>query len=183
MGGGSRPTAHITPLELSEDTPFPPLRSLSLSGYDITREVSVWKERFPRDKLRSLSLGPQRNKNFLKHATGCVQCLTHFEITSYADNFYEPPKRLNTFLSSFDTLESLTVKGYVPSLDAVAHHPGLKHLCLHAIERFDRQRPMLSVEEVESLDQRCPSITSLEIDVDPDPTWVSRTKYSVEHKN
>jgi hypothetical protein len=86
LGGVSRPTAQIAPLELSEDTPFPPLRSLSLSGYYIARrEVSLWKERFPWDKLRSLSLGPQDNKNFLKHATGCVQGLTHFEITSYAD--------------------------------------------------------------------------------------------------
>lgn len=175
---GGMPTAQIVPLMLSENGTFPPLHDLALSGYHIVNEeCSLWKERLSWEKLRTLSLGPQNNKNFLTQVTGYIQGLTDFSITSYGQKTFTPPPELDSFLSSFHSLERLTAKGSVPSLDAVAHHPKLKHLCLHAIEKPDQQRPMLDVKEIQSLDQRLPSLTSLEIDVNPDSTCVSFTKH------
>lgn len=55
---------------------LPPLQSLSLEGYYIQGEEStIWKERFPWDKLRSLSLGVQKSEGFLESATGNVKNL------------------------------------------------------------------------------------------------------------
>ncbi|KAJ5295091.1 hypothetical protein N7508_009912 [Penicillium antarcticum] len=80
---------------------------------------------------------------------------------------------LDSFLLSFHTLESLTAKGYVPSVHAVANHPDLKRLCLHAIEHPDREREVLSGKEIGILDQSCPNLTTLEVDMNTDGEWLS----------
>ncbi|KAJ5408799.1 hypothetical protein N7509_002682 [Penicillium cosmopolitanum] len=105
---------------LPPETTFPPLRSLPMSGYNIAQDEEdqpLWAEKFPWHKLRSLTLGRQLNPGFLKAATGKVDHLKQFEITGY-----EELSSLDAFLSSFNTLESLTVKEPVPSVIAMAHH-------------------------------------------------------------
>lgn len=158
--------------ELPDNEAFPPLQSLSLSGYNIQSEEQVWLEKFPWQHLRSLSLGKQNSPGFLEVATGRVQSLTEFRITSYDFRNTEDPQ-LDTFLSSFHTLESLTAKGTVPSLDTVAHHTNLRHLCLHAIETPKEDRQTLDAKQISDLDWHLPRLRSLEIDLDPDGTWVS----------
>lgn len=151
--------------------------SLSLNGYVIGQEASFWLEQFPWHNLRSLSLGPDDNPGFLENVGHCVQNLTSFTITKFCKSTVMTHTGLDSFLSSFHTLEKLTAKGYVPSVHAVAHHPDLKYLCLHAIEHPDRERPILSVTEIELLDQSCPNLNTLEIDVNPDGIWVSFLEY------
>lgn len=60
MGGWPSPT-RIEDLVLSDEASFPPIKSLSLSGYpaysDEEDEVALWRDRFPWDKLHTLSLG------------------------------------------------------------------------------------------------------------------------------
>jgi hypothetical protein len=169
---GSAPSTWIS--GLNPETTFPPLRSLSLSGYNIAQDEEVqplWTEKFPWDKLRSLTLGRQQNPGFCKAATGKVHHLKQFEITSYGNP--SACKDLDAFLSSFYTLESLTAKGTVPSLVAIAHHSDLKHLCLHVIEKHDEERVSLNAKEIKALDRQHPHLKSLELDIDPHDEWVS----------
>jgi hypothetical protein len=166
-------STRILPLTLSENETFPPLKAFSLSGYHIHgREISLWRERFPWDKLHSLSLGPQDNPGFLELATGRVNDLRTLKITSYGDS--DSATKLDALLHSFNTLENLIAKGSVPSLAAVTHHTGLRHLCLHDIEQPDRKRRILNAEEIKDLDRHCPKIASLKIDLAPDGISVSR---------
>ncbi|RMJ21092.1 hypothetical protein PHISP_08038 [Aspergillus sp. HF37] len=164
----------ISTLKLSDDEVFPPIRALSLSGYWVYSEEQVWAEKFPWKQLRSLSLGPQDNLRFLEQATGRVQSLTEFEITSPKVRVKASEAiELDNFVSSFHTLETLTAKGMVPPLDAVAHHPNLRRLCLHVIENTKVKRQNLDAKQIGDLDQHCPGLISLEIDLDPDGsgTW------------
>ncbi|RMJ21816.1 hypothetical protein PHISP_07317 [Aspergillus sp. HF37] len=158
-------------LELSDNETFPPLQNLSLSGYKIQSEEQVWRDKFPWQELRSLSLGVQDNPGFLELATGRLQGLTEFKITSYGSPNATEVTELDNFVSSFHNLESLTAKGTVPSLNAVAHHPNLRHLCLHAIEKPHVQRKTLDAKQIDDLNRLYPDLTSLEIDLDPDGTW------------
>lgn len=166
-------STHIHNLKLSDSETFPPLRNLSLSGYKIESEEQVWRDKFPWQGLRSLSLGVQDNPGFLELATGRVQGLSEFKIKSYGSSDAAEDTELDNFVSSFHTLESLTAKGTVPSLDAVSHHPNLRHLCLHAIEKPNVQREVLNAKQIGDLDRLYPDLTSLEIDLDPDGAWVS----------
>lgn len=159
-----------------ENTSKVPGAGLFLNGYFLWHDVSFWREQFPWHKLRSLSLGPHDSPRFLESVGSCVQNLTSFTITQFCKQTAMTHAGLDSFLSSFNTLEELTAKGYVPSVQAVAHHPRLKHLCLHAIEYPDRERPTLSSAEIELLDQSCPHLTSLDIDINPDVIWVSVTE-------
>lgn len=164
----------IIPLQLSDSETFPPLKALSLSGYEFgENEFPYWRDKCPWDQLQSLSLGPDDNDDFLERITGYMHCLTELTITSYCRRDKTRSPELDRFLQSFDTLKSLSVKGFLPSVDAVTRHSRLEHLCLHAIEHPERDRPTLTVEELRILDQSCPNLRSLEIDVDHKDTWVS----------
>lgn len=169
----STPSTRIIPL--SDGVTFPPLKHLSLSGFSISdEELSLWKDRFPWDKLESLSLGVQETPRVLETALGNVQDLKEFQITSYTRyNVSRSTPALEAFLSSFHSLESLTAKGLVPTLETVMQHPKLKHLCLHAIEETDAERQILSIKEIEDLSQYCLHLTSLELDMNPNGAWVS----------
>ena len=159
----------------SEDATFPPLKSLSLSGYPVEgNEVPFWRDRFPWERLHSLRLGVQLEPSslrLLELAAGKVINLREFQITSYES--LSSSAELDAFLCSFDTLEKLTAKGAVPSLTSVIHHSNLKHLCLHTIEIPDTERETPGTEQIEDLDKHFPELTTLEIDLDLNSIWVS----------
>lgn len=170
--GGSFPSTRIT--SLAPETTFPPLKSLSLSGYNVAKDQKgqrIWTKRFPWDKLTSLSLGPQDNPGFFKAATRKVRHLEQFKITSYGDTSSD--EDLDVFLSSFHTLKSLTAKGTVPSLAALSHHSDLEHLCLHAVEQCNKERVSLSAREIKALHRQHPHLKSLKLDINPHGKWVS----------
>ncbi|OKP14567.1 hypothetical protein PENSUB_13919 [Penicillium subrubescens] len=169
MGGRPSPT-RISELDLPEGAKFPPLTSLSLSGYSVEGdEAALWRDSFPWERLRSLSLGVQSTPGLLELATGKVVNLKEFQITSYDP--LSSSAGLDGFLRSIDSLESLTAKGAVPSLNSVLHQSSLKHVCLHEIEEPDRERQTLDAEQIGNLSRHCPKLTSLEIDLDPNGTW------------
>ncbi|KAJ5594633.1 uncharacterized protein N7459_000841 [Penicillium hispanicum] len=171
-------TTEIIPLELPGSETFPPLQSLSLSGYYCEeQEFQYWRDKFPWDRLESLSLGPEDNYGFLEQITGYVHRLKNLKVTAYCHRTETTSPQLDHFLGSFDTLESLTAKGFVPSVEAVGHHPNLKTLCLHAIEHPERDRPVPSAQLIQKLDQYCPNLQSLAIDVQQEDTWVSDVRY------
>lgn len=162
----------ILGLVLPDDATFPPLKCLSLSGYPVEgNEAALWQDRFPWDGLQSLSLGVQSSQGFLQLATGKVAKLKEFRITSF--NHLSSSAELDAFLCSIDSLESLTAKGAVPSLNSVFHQSNLKHICLHEIEQPDRERRTLEAEQIRELSRSCPKLKTLEIDLDPNGTWVS----------
>lgn len=163
----------ILGLILPEDATFPPLKCLSLSGYPVKGdEAALWRDKFPWNGLHSLSLGVQSSPGVLQLATGMVVNLKEFRITSY--NHLSSSAELDAFLCSIDSLESLTAKGAVPSLTSVFRQSNLKHVCLHEIEKPDRERQTLDAKQIRELDRHCPKLTTIEIDLDPNGTWVSR---------
>ena len=168
--GGPPPTTRLLPLTLSENETFPPIRRLSMSGYKFNGEESLWRDRFQWHKLRSLSTSAHESSGFLDIATGNIQRLTELIIANYAP---DPPMKLDVFLSSFHTLESLTVTQTPPSLSALACHVKLKHLVLHQIEEPNEERSTLNATDITNLNQVCPNIRSLELDLNPNGTWVS----------
>lgn len=162
------------PLELAENVTFPPLENLSLSGYQLSEMESLcWKEKFPWTKLKSLSLGPDPTPGFLKAITGCVQNLSSFTISVYNGSVDDQLPDLVAFIMSFDTLESLTVKGYPLSMGAVGYHSNLQRLTMHTLENDKRERKILESEDIIYLDEQCPNLQFLEIDICRKDEWVS----------
>ncbi|KAI0445765.1 hypothetical protein F4803DRAFT_559852 [Xylaria telfairii] len=165
----------IRSFQFSGDEVFPPLEELSLSGYKRTEDEEWhWQERFQWSKLRSLTLGPLYTVDFLDVAAGYAESLRDLEVKVYDDaagRLNCPP--LKSFLKTFTSLESLTVRGYHLPVGTIGNHPDLKNLCLHAFEpvRGDSQRPTLSVEQLKELDKRCPRLETLELDLYRDGKW------------
>jgi hypothetical protein len=176
--GGSplpeRPVTTIEPLRLGETDSFPPIQSLALSDYGISREEwRFWERKLPWANLKSLALGPVRSHSFLELITGYAQNLSNLEVYAYNPLEMHSCPNLTDFLLSFDTLEALTVKQCWPSLDAVAHHSKLKSLTFHATENREKKRPLLDLEDLEYLDEMCTELEFLEIDIRREDGWVS----------
>ncbi|KAI0426861.1 hypothetical protein F5Y09DRAFT_317862 [Xylaria sp. FL1042] len=175
----------IYSFQLSGDETFPPLEELSLSGYYVREaEREHWRNNFQWSKLRSLSLGPKYTAKFLQVAAGYAKSLQELTVEVYTDADRKYPEEYNPdepdcppleeFLTTFTSLESLTVRGYHPSLAPIGNHPGLKHLCLHSFEPVADEalpRPTLSVEQLQELDKSCPHLETLEIDLYRDGEW------------
>ncbi|KAI0406536.1 hypothetical protein F4802DRAFT_596232 [Xylaria palmicola] len=167
----------IDSFQFAGDEVFPPLAELSLSGYWFDEaEWAHWRGKLQWSRLRSLALGPQQTSSFLKLAAGYATSLRDLTITVHTDEDREtdcPP--LELFLTTFTSLESLTVKGYHLPIGPIGNHPGLKHLCLHAFEpiRGETPRQTLSIEQLQKLDECCAHLETLEIDLCRDGEWVS----------
>lgn len=139
--GGRWVTTPIEPVELAEDGTFPPIEKISLSGYHPAEaEWKHWKEKFLWSQLKSLSLGPTQTHDFLGPIVGHVQNLSSFATSAYnGSELYAHPE-LESFLTSFDTLKCLTVKGYSLSIGAVSHHSSLERLILHTLQTREKER-------------------------------------------
>ncbi|KAK4110326.1 hypothetical protein N656DRAFT_830942 [Canariomyces notabilis] len=160
--------------------PFPPLESLSLSGYDMDTEQEWphWRDGLDWSQVKTLTLGPNPRwaggptmadllRQFKAHATA----LRSLTVQTWAAEGHETCHPLESFLASFDTLEELTVKRHFVPVQKLARHERLKRLCLHCIEvpRPDGAgRPTFGVEELVLLDKSCPELEELEIDISRD---------------
>jgi hypothetical protein len=166
----------IVPFTYTKGKRLPLLESLSLRGYSIEpEEVSHWRDGFPWKSLKSLTLGPDSNKGFLKMIPGRLLSLKTFEISTWnPKSKCHKNKELDAFLLAFNTLETLTVTGYIPSNAAISNHRQLKHLLLHQIEQPDKPRGFLAVDDLRMLDEACPDLEQLELDIsqDQDGKWV-----------
>lgn len=167
----------VDAFQFSGDETFPPLEELSLSGYRLREdEWEHWQELLQWSKLRSLTLGPRWQADFLELAEGYATSLQNLTVEVYTDADERAVcPQLEEFLESFSSLESLTVKGYVVPLTPVSYHPGLKHLCLHSFTRGSSEKPRhaYSVKKLQKLDNICPLLETLELDLNRDGEWVS----------
>lgn len=162
-------------LVLDPNETMPPIESLRLSGYNAGgQEWDYWRTKFPWDKLKSLTLGPEETLNFIRLAIGYARNLRCLAVSAYSRPHLERCPDLEELLVSFDTLRHLEVKGYFPSIAAVVNHRDLTSLTLHTIERPTRQRSILKLEDVRYLDEYCPKLETLEIDLRHVGGWVSR---------
>ncbi|KPM35888.1 hypothetical protein AK830_g10676 [Neonectria ditissima] len=173
---------------------FPPLESLLFSSHMGLDEWPHWRDRFDWSNLRSLSLGPQLDTEFLELLTGHAKTLRSLTAETWAgesDMVHEEDDditdeemnagradrdmcpQLEGFLMSFDTLERLTIRGVSVPILSLTMHSGLKELCYHLIElpRGGARRPTLSVVDLEELDASCPDLELIEIDIDRQSGW------------
>ncbi|KAI0975410.1 hypothetical protein F4678DRAFT_420195 [Xylaria arbuscula] len=172
----------VDALRFSGNERFPPLEELSLDGYrsnvrqDVVEpEWEQWRRRFQWHKLRSLTIGPQSMRGFLDLASGYATSLENLTVQVYddADSSTNCPQ-LEHFLTTFASLQSLTVKGYHLSLKPIQTHPDLTHLCLHMPEHTlntDPSRPTLDVKQLQELDETFPRLETLEIDINREGRW------------
>jgi hypothetical protein len=165
---------------LTGEETFPPLESLSLDGYNMeSDEWDHWRDGLDWSKLSSMSFGPETCDPILQYLTLSrvhVGSLRTLSVQSWAEEDMTSYPELEAFLMSFENLEQLTVKGHYLANHAMYNHPGLKKLCLHAIElpREGSGRPTLGAADLSELDIRCPKLEELEIDIHRDGAgWVS----------
>ncbi|KAK0640761.1 hypothetical protein B0T16DRAFT_201959 [Cercophora newfieldiana] len=181
-GGCMRPRVHhprvkTFQFDSDEDVTFPPLESLSLSGYDMDMddEWPHWRDGLDWSRLKSLTLGPDPRHaggptmahlllQFKRHATA----LRSLTVQTWASEGHETCHPLNGFLKSFDTLEELTVRRHFVPVEKMAGHSKMKRLCLHCME-VERpegaSRPTLSVDDLAVLDKSFPELETLEMDI------------------
>lgn len=162
---------------MQEADKFPPIEDLSFNGYrpDIVEWVH-WRDRFCWQNLTSLTLGPDGDHYVLRLIKGHVTALRRLKLTAWLGRGVNNCEELQDFLLSFNTLESLEVKGYSFPVYAIGNHPNLTRLCLHTIETDKPERPrrVLTIEDIERIDMYCPNITDLELDIQRgDGKWVS----------
>ncbi|KAK5654589.1 hypothetical protein OQA88_7218 [Cercophora sp. LCS_1] len=188
-GGCMRPRIHHAVVEnfqfASGGDVFPPLESLSLSGYHMDadeerEEWPHWRDGLDWSRLKTLSLGPHPYysdgppmADLLKKFKGHATTLRSLTIKTWADEGDDICLPLNSFLTSFATLEELTVKRHLVPVEDLASHSGLKRLCLHCMEvkrPEETPRPTLSVTDLALLDASCPDLETLEIDISRDST-------------
>jgi hypothetical protein len=176
--------ARIEPLELADKETFPPLENLSLSGYfPLEDEWRHWKEKVLWSNLKSLSLGEIHTDDYFGPIIGHVQNLTSFSISAWSGPPSDTHPDLNRFLASFDTLECLTIKGYFVSICAVTRHSNLQRFTIHTAENSVRERPILEARDISYLDQKCPQLRFLEIDIHGKDEWVRFLSFTILRRN
>ncbi|KAB5513566.1 hypothetical protein GE09DRAFT_1295011 [Coniochaeta sp. 2T2.1] len=162
--------------ELTGEETFPPLESLSFDGYDMEKEEwAHWQDKLDWSKMTSLKVGPQHSPYssvalFRRLVRSGVHAnfLRSLTVTCWATDGNDSCASLEKLLLSFKGLEQLTVRGhFIGDKHAVFNHPGLKKLCLHAIERDRRgaPRPVLKAADLAGLDAACSDLEDLEIDI------------------
>jgi hypothetical protein len=159
----------IQTFQLTGEETFPPIKELKLNGYRMNDdEWKHWRDRFNWSKLSSLSIGPQNSYQLLGRMAGYATSLTTLKVSMYANEGYEDREGLEQLLLSFNLLETLELKGYICSVDAIANHGNLSNLLLHEDESAvkEHSRRVLSVQELDHLDIHCPKLKSLKVDIE-----------------
>lgn len=185
-GGCMRPRVHheiISTFQFAQsgnEVVFPPLESLSFSGYDMDadEEWPHWRDGMDWSQLKRLNLGPDPRyaggptmAHLLRQFKGYANTLRSLTVQTWADEGHETCHPLESFLESFDTLEVLTVKRHFVPVEKLVRHERLKKLCLHCIELQRPEgtvRPTLDVVDLDMLDASCPELEHLEIDISRD---------------
>lgn len=158
----------IETFQLTGEEQFPPLQELTLDGYYMNDEECVhWQNRFQWDNLSSLTVGPRASSRLLGYFAGYATSLASLKVSAYPDEVQENRKALEKLLTSFNSLATLELKGYICSVKAIGYHKSLSTLFLHEDEPADEgsMRRVLTVEELVYLDTQCPNLTSLTVDI------------------
>ncbi|PYI10659.1 hypothetical protein BO78DRAFT_359822 [Aspergillus sclerotiicarbonarius CBS 121057] len=156
----------INSFRFTGEEKFPPLKHLSLDGYRIDDgEWTYWRDGFQWEKLSSLSVGPDNTGDLLDRLAGYATSLTTLKVSAWADDSDPGVKRLEKLLWSFNSLETLEIKGFMCSIAAIANHGNLSTLCLHEEElvHSEHQRRVATAQELDHLDIHCPKLKSLAV--------------------
>lgn len=171
MRRARRAGMHLT-FDLKGEERFPPLQDLALNGYEMRdEEVVHWQRNVQWDKLSSLAVGPLPCWSVLPGFAGYATSLKTLKVFMYYGVIGGKEARtgLESLLRSFDGLEVLDVKGFICSVSAVGQHRNLSTLCLHEDEPDhddeDGTRTVLTPADILYLDEHCPKLTSLALDI------------------
>lgn len=168
----------ISSFQFTGEEIFPPLEHLSLDGYWLNdKEWTYWRDGLQWDKLVSLAVGPQRCAGLFQRLAGHATSLKSLNVCSWQGEGKYEREGLIELLSSFDSLETLILKGYKCPVEAIARHSNLSTLCLHEEESASKEHPrqVLTAEELSQLDVSCPKLKSLQVGVKREnDQWVSQ---------
>ncbi|RAH63292.1 hypothetical protein BO85DRAFT_411125 [Aspergillus piperis CBS 112811] len=154
--------------QLTGEETFPPLEHLCLDGYRMDdQHWSFWRDGLQWDKLVSLAVGPQSCAGLFRCLVGFTRSLKILKVSVWAGEGDDEREELIECLSSFDSLETLVLKGYMCPVEVISRHSNLSTLCLHEEEsaRKERPRQVLTAEELSQLDVNCPKLKSLQVGV------------------
>ncbi|KAL2838198.1 hypothetical protein BJX68DRAFT_272691 [Aspergillus pseudodeflectus] len=159
-----------TSFQFTGNEVFPPIESLALDGYGNRMsegEWTHWRDRFNWSKLSSLTLGPQDASGILDRVGGYATALTSLEVSAYVDERTQNRAGLEALLQAFGSLKTLKLDGYICSVKAIAQHKDLEELWLHEDESAaaGRERMVLTVVDLEYLDNECPRLKTLKVDI------------------
>jgi hypothetical protein len=151
--------------------PFPVLEHLALDGYYIgTQMWKGWQDHFKWSSLLSLELGPKtlfvlENLNAM---TGRVTNLRHLKVTACRGGSEELCQSLENFLVSFGTLVDLELLNCFVPIHAITRHTRLVNFCVHIGETWQclDSRAVFKKIDLVSLDQLCPQLENLELDIE-----------------
>ncbi|KAJ5091351.1 hypothetical protein NUU61_006221 [Penicillium alfredii] len=165
---------------------FPPIRDLTLNGWQIyDAELFLWRDRFPWTLLTSLSLGPEPTHQVLRIMAGYPRTLKQLKVEAYAGEGESACLALAEFLSPLSQVESLLsleLRNYFCDMWPIVQHSKLVNLCVHNTEPWTpgEARRVLSVEDLVLLDEHCPNLETLDLDIDrPNDEWPWETIYTL----
>ncbi|RAK94542.1 hypothetical protein BO79DRAFT_283822 [Aspergillus costaricaensis CBS 115574] len=158
----------IWSFQLTGEETFPPLEHLALDGYRMDdQQWRFWSDGLRWDKLVSLAVGPQRCAGLFRCLVGFTRSLKILEVSVWEGEGDDEREELIECLSSFDSLETLVLKGYMCPVEVISRHSNLSTLCLHKEESARKAHPrqVLTAEELSQLDVNCPKLKSLQVGV------------------
>ncbi len=190
--------------DFQEGHRFPPLESLILNGYQFydwrrrLRDFSgtdaelldargkvagleAWYNAMDWTQLKHLGLH-EPEPEFLLRFYGCLPGLRSFQISR--NPFIEFKEQLREaviyFISGLHKLEDLRlsgVGGQIPLETIIQHGSTLRTLKIHEIESSEPevQRQVLTLDQLEILNQSCPLLTNLSVDLYRDVQLVCRS--------
>ncbi|GAT29573.1 similar to An15g02310 [Aspergillus luchuensis] len=153
---------------LTGEETYPPLEHLCLDGYRMDdQQWRFWRDGLQWDKLVSLAVGPQSCAGLFRCLVGFTRSLKILKVSVWEGEGDDEREELIECLSSFDSLETLVLKGYMCPVEVISRHSNLSTLCLHKEEsaRKERPRQVLTAEELSQLDVNCPKLKSLQVGV------------------
>ncbi|PWY80844.1 hypothetical protein BO94DRAFT_496394 [Aspergillus sclerotioniger CBS 115572] len=156
----------VTSFQLTGEETFPPLQHLSFDGYCIgDQEWEYWRDGVQWERLSSLAVGPDTTTGVLGRLAGYATRLTTLKVSAWAGDSFPDMAGLDELLLSFNSLETLELKGHRCSIEAIANHRNLSTLCLHEDElaHSQAQRRAPTAQELEHLDLHCPNLKSLKV--------------------
>lgn len=165
---------------------FPPLKELVLCGYSFTPANCVaWRHCMDWSQLRHLSFGTDYQSYFIQSFQDQLPNLRGFTTGIRAN---DSPDELDRFISRFKLLEELKIRNFTEENLSISllTRPGRSLLTLDYLSQFVRvakQPPVLTLEEIETLADRCPHLVSLVVGIELHREWVFNPPYLDERQS
>lgn len=148
---------------------FPSLKELVLRGYSFTQANCVaWRHCMDWSQLRRLSFGTDYQPHFMQNFQDRLPNLRGFTTGIRAN---DSSNELDRFISSIKSLEELKISNFTEENLSISllTRPGRSLLTLKYRSQFIREGkypPVLSIDEIEALVNRCPRLVNLVLGVE-----------------